>query len=68
MCVLCQRQVERTPKKENPKEQEDNWWLTAQKFMGEKNFLQGLLEFDKEHIPDAVLKKIRDKFVPDPDF
>jgi dynein heavy chain, axonemal len=68
VCVMCQRKAERTPKKDNPKEQEDNWWLTSQKFMAEKNFLQGLLEFDKDHIPDSVLKKIRENFIPDPDF
>jgi dynein heavy chain, axonemal len=47
---------------------EENWWYTAQKFMGEKNFLQGLLEFDKDHIPEPVLRKIRDNFLGDPDF
>ena len=29
VCVMCHRKVERTPKKENPKELEDNWWYTA---------------------------------------
>jgi len=47
---------------------EENWWYTAQKFMSEKNFLDGLLNFDKDHIPEAVMQKIRDKFLPDPDF
>ena len=36
--------------------------------MSEKNFLQGLLDFDKDHIPDSVMRKIRDQFIPDPDF
>lgn len=40
VCVLCDRKCEKTPKKDNPKQLEDNWWLTAQKFMAEKNFLQ----------------------------
>jgi len=60
VCVLCQRKVERTPKKDNPKELEDNWWYTAQKFMAEKNFLQGLLDFDRDSIPDSVMRKIRE--------
>ena len=29
VCIMCQRKVERTPKKENPKELEENWWYTA---------------------------------------
>ena len=40
VCVMCNRKVERTYKKDNPKVQEDNWWYTAQKFMVEKDFLQ----------------------------
>ena len=68
VCVMCQRKAERTPKKENPKELEENWWYTAQKFMAEKNFLQGLLDFDRDSIPDSVMRKIREQFLPDPDF
>mmetsp|Transcript_43576 Transcript_43576/g.42071 ORF Transcript_43576/g.42071 Transcript_43576/m.42071 type:complete len:136 (-) Transcript_43576:1245-1652(-) len=65
---MCQRKVERTPKKDNPKELEDNWWYTSQKFMSEKNFLEGLLNFDKDHIPDNVMNKIRQQFMNDQDF
>jgi dynein heavy chain len=68
VCVLCQRKAERTPKKENPKELEDNWWYTAQKFMAEKDFLPDLIDFDKDNIPVAAMRKIREKFIPDPDF
>jgi dynein heavy chain len=68
VCVLCQRKAERTPKKEDPQVLEDNWWLTAQRFMSEKNFLQGLLDFDKDHIPEAVMRKIRQQFMTDADF
>lgn len=39
VCVMCDRKVERTPKKDNPKQLEDNWWYTAQKFMGERDFM-----------------------------
>lgn len=29
VCVMCSIKPERTPKKDNVKELEDNWWLTA---------------------------------------
>ena len=29
VCVMCDRKVERTYKKDNPKVMEDNWWYTA---------------------------------------
>ena len=38
VCIMMDRKVEKTPKKDNPKVQEDNWWFTAQKLMNE-NFL-----------------------------
>lgn len=68
VCIMCQRRMERTPKKENPKELEPNWWLTAQKFMAEKNFIQSLIEFDKDHIPQQIMEIIRKDFLNDPDF
>jgi hypothetical protein len=29
VCIMCSRKVEKTPKKDNPKELEENWWVTA---------------------------------------
>ena len=68
VCVMCAKKVEKTPKKENPKEFEENWWLTAQKFMTEKDFMAQIINFDKDHIPDQIIKKIRSDFINDPDF
>ena len=65
---MCQRKVEKTPKKDNPKELEENWWYTSQKFMSEKGFLEILLDYDKDHIPESVMNKIRTNFLSDPDF
>lgn len=36
--------------------------------MSEKGFLETLLDYDKDHIPDAVMNKIRTNFLSDPDF
>lgn len=36
--------------------------------MSEKTFLDSLLEFDKDHIPETVINKIRNQFLVDPDF
>jgi dynein heavy chain len=36
--------------------------------MGEKDFLEKLLEYDKDNIPDIVIAKIRSSFLTDPDF
>lgn len=29
VCVLCEKKVEKTPSKDNPKKLEDNWWYTG---------------------------------------
>jgi len=68
VCIMCHRTVEKTPKKDNPKEKEENWWLTATKFMSEKDFLEQLIKYDWENIPDSTIKKIRKQFIPDGDF
>ena len=52
VCIMLDRKVEKTPKKDNPKMMEENWWFTAQKMMTEKNFLEDLLNFDKDNIPE----------------
>lgn len=32
------------------------------------DFLQALVNFDKEHIPDATVRVLRDEYLSDPDF
>lgn len=68
VCIMLQRKPERTPKKDKPSEFEENWWLASQKLMRERNFLEQLLNYDKDNIPESVMKKIREKFVNDPEF
>ena len=34
-------------------------WDTAKKVLGEPNFMRSLLEFDKDNIPDSVIRKLR---------
>ncbi len=68
VCVMCQVEPIRTPKPDNPKELETNWWETSRKFMGHKDFLAQVINFDKDHIPEHVMAQIRKQFLPDPDF
>lgn len=42
-------------------------WDGAKKIMADVNFLKKLLEFDKEHISEATLKKIK-VFLDDPEY
>lgn len=36
--------------------------------MNEKNFLGSLIAYNKDHIPEKVMREIRNKFIDDQDF
>lgn len=42
-------------------------WASAKQVMADVNFLKKLVEYDKEHIPEAILKKIK-KYIDNKDF
>ena len=47
--------------------QEKPDWDTAKRVLGDSGFMRSLLEFDKDHIPDAVMRRLR-KYTDSPDF
>ncbi|KAK9840800.1 hypothetical protein WJX81_005500 [Elliptochloris bilobata] len=42
-------------------------WDTAKKVLGEPAFMRSLLEFDKDNIPESIIRKLR-RYVDDPAF
>lgn len=47
--------------------QEKADWDTAKRLLGESGFMKSLFEFDKDHIPEAVIKRLR-KYIETPEF
>ena len=47
--------------------QEKPDWETAKRVLGGSDFMKSLLEFDKGHIPDAVIKRLH-KYIDNPEF
>jgi dynein heavy chain len=45
-----------------------DYWKPSQKLLGDPGFLGGLKTYDKDAIPTAVIKKIRDTYIPNPEF
>lgn len=41
----------------------EDFWGPSQKLLGDLKFLDSLKSYDKDNIPQAVMKKIRDKYV-----
>ncbi|XP_051008480.1 dynein axonemal heavy chain 11 [Acomys russatus] len=47
----------------------DRSWKAAKIFMGKvDDFLQALINYDKEHIPDSCLKVVHEQYLKDPEF
>ena len=46
----------------------DDFWGASLKMLGDLKFLDSLINYDKNNINPAVMKRIREKFIPDPGF
>ncbi|XP_067685210.1 dynein axonemal heavy chain 3-like [Haliotis asinina] len=46
----------------------EDYWAPARKMLGDMKFLESLKEYDKDNIPAATIKKIREKYINNPDF
>ena len=43
-------------------------WATAKVVLADVNFLKKLQEYDKDHMNDAMLKVLKNKYINNPDF
>ena len=46
----------------------EDFWGPSLKMLGDMKFLESLKTYDKNNIPPPIIKRIREKFIPDPDF
>ena len=46
----------------------EDYWSTSKRALGDMKFLQSLKDYDKDNIPPAVIKIIRDKFITNEEF
>ncbi|XP_038073730.1 dynein heavy chain 3, axonemal-like isoform X4 [Patiria miniata] len=46
----------------------EEYWPAAKKMIGDMKFLESLKDYDKDNIPAPLMKKIRDNYIPNPDF
>lgn len=46
----------------------EDFWGPSKKLLGDLKFLESLKAYDKDNIPPQNIKKIRDKFVDNPEF
>lgn len=67
VCILKDVKPERVPNPSGIGVVED-YWGPSKKILGDMKFLESLLEFDKDNIPEAVIKKLTTKILTDENF
>ncbi|XP_076249285.1 dynein axonemal heavy chain 7 [Calliopsis andreniformis] len=66
VCVLKQIKPERTQQPDGTVV--EDYWKAALRMLSDAKFLDSLLNFDKDNIPDHVIEKIRKEYLPNPYF
>ncbi|ESO88893.1 hypothetical protein LOTGIDRAFT_125424 [Lottia gigantea] len=46
----------------------EDYWPASKRMLNDMKFLDSLREYDKDNIPSTIMKKIRDKYISNPDF
>ena len=63
VCIMKSIKPERKPDPSGSGKMIEDFWGPSQKLLGDLKFLDSLKSYDKDNIPQAVMKKIRDKYV-----
>uniref|UniRef100_A0A8C9L6L3 AAA+ ATPase domain-containing protein n=1 Tax=Pavo cristatus TaxID=9049 RepID=A0A8C9L6L3_PAVCR len=68
ICVMKGTKPERKPDPNGSGKMIEDYWGPSRKILGDLKFLESLKTYDKDNIPPAVMKRIREKFIDHPDF
>ncbi|PBC30449.1 Dynein heavy chain 7, axonemal [Apis cerana cerana] len=66
VCVLKQIKPERVQQPDGT--YIEDYWRSSLRMLSDARFLDSLLNFDKDNIPDHVIEKIRKQYLTNPDF
>ncbi|XP_042639137.1 dynein axonemal heavy chain 3 [Orycteropus afer afer] len=68
ICVMKGLRPERKPDPGGSGKMIEDFWGVSRKILGDLKFLESLKTYDKDNIPPAVMKRIRERFIDHPDF
>ncbi|MGH0124048.1 UNVERIFIED_CONTAM: hypothetical protein FKN15_034456 [Acipenser sinensis] len=68
ICVMKGIKPERKPDPGGSGKMIEDFWGPSKKLLSDMKFLDNLKAFDKDNIPAANIKKIREKFIDNPEF
>ena len=61
VCIMKSIKAERKPDPSGSGKMIEDYWGPSQKVLGDFKFLDSLKAYDKDNIPPAIIKKIREK-------
>ncbi|KAK9527005.1 hypothetical protein VZT92_015671 [Zoarces viviparus] len=68
VCIMKGIKPERQPDPSGSGKMVEDFWGPSKKLLADLKFLDSLKSYDKDNIPAPYIKKIRDKFVNNPEF
>ncbi|PSN56752.1 Dynein heavy chain 7 [Blattella germanica] len=68
VCIVKDVKPDRIPDPSGSGKMVEDFWGPSKRVLGDMKFLEGLITFDKDNIPPAVMKKIEDRILPDENF
>jgi dynein heavy chain len=68
ICVIKGIKPDRVPDPSGSGKKIEDYWGPSKKVLGDMKFLESLVNFDKDNIPAPLIKQIRTKYTPNPDF
>ncbi|ELK12135.1 Dynein heavy chain 3, axonemal [Pteropus alecto] len=68
ICVMKGLKPERKPDPSGSGKMIEDYWGVSRKILGDLKFLESLKTYDKDNVPPAIMKRIRDRFIDHPDF
>ncbi|XP_075305326.1 dynein axonemal heavy chain 3 [Odontesthes bonariensis] len=68
ICIMKGIKPERKPDPSGSGKMIEDFWAPSKKLLGDLKFLDNLKAYDRDNIPAPYIKKIREKFVDNPDF
>ena len=63
VCVILHIPPVRSPNPDGSGKRLKDYWTPSLKLLGDMRFLQALLKYDKDNIPDKIVAKIKRKLV-----
>ncbi|XP_076366412.1 dynein axonemal heavy chain 3-like isoform X2 [Tachypleus tridentatus] len=68
ICIMKGFKPERKPDPDGSGKMFEDYWGPSQKMLGDMKFLDSLKAYDKDNISPTIIKKIRERFIQNPDF